>query len=289
MAAIDLTTLNNVKVWWQQAMGNVSTADDLIALEITRVSSMVLAWLDRGSILSQSYTDTYSGTGGTRLPLRMFPVTSISSLIVNNMAVTPGPANAVSPSAWTGQAGYYLDAWDGIPPGRQQLLSVVGARFTQGYSNVTVTYTAGFLQANEQHTIPASGSLYVYPNSVWGLCAADAGVTYASTGDALTAVASNPTVGQYVAPSPLDRTPRNYWEFAAADAGVAVKINYSFVPYAIEGAVAELVAERLSYRQRIGQQSKQLGGQETASYLVTDLPDWVRTSLQPFRRVPTVF
>jgi hypothetical protein len=46
-----------------------------------------------------------------------------------------------------------------------------------------------------------------------------------------------------------------------------------------------MVVERYSYKNRPGMVSKSLGGQETMSYSQKDMPDYLRSTLQPYRRV----
>jgi hypothetical protein len=172
-----------------------------------------------------------------------------------------------------------LEPWDGFPPGRPQALSLRGYEFWRGYSNVNVTYTAGFVIQSEAQTVPNGSNYQVIPNAPNGNFAVDQGVTYAN-GTALTPVGSSPTQGQYVPPSGLN----NYYQFAAADAGASVLLSYSYIPADIEHACITMVGERYSYKSRPGQVSKSLGGQETMSYSQKDMPDFIRTLLQPYRR-----
>ena len=56
---------------------------------------------------------------------------------------------------------------------------------------------------------------------------------------------------------------------------------------AINNACIEWVAERYRYRTRIGQSAQTVAGQMTASYSLKDMPDFIRASLDPYRRVAT--
>jgi hypothetical protein len=94
----------------------------------------------------------------------------------------------------------------------------------------------------------------------------------------LTAVAGTPAVGQYA-------VSEGTYTFSAADAGAAVALTYGYVPADLCFAAMDWVAELYSYRGRIGQQSKSLGGQETMSFIVKDVPAMVASALQPYRRV----
>ena len=62
-------------------------------------------------------------------------------------------------------------------------------------------------------------------------------------------------------------------------------ISYGFIPAAINNACIEWVAERYRYRTRIGQSAQTVAGQQTASYSLKDIPDFIRASLDPYRSV----
>ena len=68
----------------------------------------------------------------------------------------------------------------------------------------------------------------------------------------------------------------------------AVLVSYGFVPAAINNACIEWVAERYRYRTRIGQSAQTVQGQQTASYSLKEKSDFVRASLDPYRRVATI-
>jgi len=46
-----------------------------------------------------------------------------------------------------------------------------------------------------------------------------------------------------------------------------------------------MVGERYRYKNRISEVSKSLGGQETMALSQKDMPDFIRTLLQPYKRV----
>ena len=97
----------------------------------------------------------------------------------------------------------------------------------------------------------------------------------------MTAVAASPATGQYIAPT----SSNCFYQFAAGDVNAAVLISYSYVPADIEDACINIVGERYSYKSRPGLVSKSLGGQETMSYSQKDMPDYITTMLQPYKRV----
>jgi len=279
----DLTTVANVKAWLSDGSGT-GKSDVVIAQTITRVSAALLAWLSIPSFTKRVVTEQRLGVGGQQLMLKQFPVLSISSLIINNQTVVPGPPNTAGAQASNQLPGYYLDPWDGLPPASPQLLTMVGISLTRsaGYPNISVVYNAGYVYSADTQVIPSEATLA--PASPLGLMVQDAGVVYAN-GTPLVAVASNPAVGQYIAPSPLAASPTSLYQFNAGDAGQTVTLSYSYVPAAIEGCACEWAAERLSYRTRIGQRSKSLGGQESVSFDISGIPKWVQVVLTQFRQV----
>jgi hypothetical protein len=202
--------------------------------------------------------------------LRNWPVLSVASLTVGTQSV-PG-------AAAYGQSGFTLEAWDGYPPGSPQALNLNGYAFCAGIGNVAVTYTAGYVVRNEPQIIPSASPSNVAvnaPNGSWGN---DESVTFAATGTPLTKVASDPAAGQYSAT-------RGIYLFNAADAGKGVLISYSFIPGDVEQACIELIGERYRAKDRIGESSKSIGGQETVSYVTAAKNDFVKELLQPFKRV----
>lgn len=65
----------------------------------------------------------------------------------------------------------------------------------------------------------------------------------------------------------------------------AFQLFLSRFPADIEEAVCELVGERYNYKNRIGTVSKSLGGQETVSFSQKDMPDFLRSVLNPYKNV----
>ena len=125
MAAGDLTSLANVKAWFAPPLA-ATTDDTLLQRLITAASGFILTWLDR-DLVEQSYSEIRDGTGGRRLALAHTPVTAVTSLAIDGVAISPMP-DATSP-------GYGFTA-------TQILLR--GHAFNRGIRNVVVTYTAGY-------------------------------------------------------------------------------------------------------------------------------------------------
>jgi len=272
----NLTTLANAKSW-----ANVTTTNDdqLITRLIGNASRFILSYLQRRTLFQWSPSDVYDGVGNSRQILRHWPVLSVTSVTVDYQTIIQYQVPQ-QPNPYYTQygCGWVLEPWSGYPPGRPQAVDLRGFRFTRGNSNVQIVYTAGFVVQNEAQTVPSSGSYTVAVNAPNGNWAVDQGVTYASSGTALAPVASSPAQGQYSVSAGV-------YTFNSADSAQAVLISYSYIPSDIEEACIELVGERYRYRNRIGEVSKSLGGQETTSYSQKDMPDFLKTVLQPYRRV----
>jgi len=275
MAASDLAVLADVKTWLAGSSGIGTTDDALLARLITDVSGAITAYLGRPSLIPRTLSERLDGNGKTRLFLPRYPVLQIASLVIDTVAV----AAATPPAAGTPHpCGYLLEIWNGLPPGRPQALDLFDMVFRRGRQNVVVTYSAGYAVEGEAATVPAvPGPYNVAAAAPFGPWASDAGVAYES-GAALAAVAGSPAAGQY-------NVSAGIYTFSAADAGASVLISYGFIPAAINNACIEWVAERYRYRTRIGQSAQTVAGQQTASYSLKDIPDFIRASLDPYRSV----
>jgi uncharacterized phiE125 gp8 family phage protein len=119
----DLTTIKAVKGY----LGQTNPADDYILRDlITRESKNIKNWLNR-DILSQTYTKTYNGTGGTVLVLSDYPVTAVSGVWINGNVIPLAPDFS--------SAGYMFDDFK---------IVLRGYVFTKGLMNVKVAYAAGY-------------------------------------------------------------------------------------------------------------------------------------------------
>ncbi|MGE0105288.1 MAG: phage head-tail connector protein [Blastocatellales bacterium] len=245
-----LTSLDKAKTW----LGVTTSTDDaMLTRLIGQVSQWILSYLNRPYILKRQYTETFMGSGRART-LKNYPVLSVSSVSVSGGAI---PANI--------NAGYWFET-DDLPPGRPTTIRLNGYGFS---GPCTITYTAGYF-LEEAHTSGPS----VTVDAPYGSWAEDGGVT--ADGTPLTKVASSPSAGEY-------SVSNGVYEFG--DSGTDVMISYSYVPAALEEACLELVGERYRYKDRIGHASKSIGGQETISYNLKNMPDYVHDALQPFKRV----
>lgn len=270
--AMDLVSLSQAEAWIGAAAANQTA---LVASLITDVSRQILTSLNRPAILPASYSETLDGTGQSRLILRNYPVLSVSTLIVDNVAVTqrtPPSTIGVTPSV--SAVGYLLQPWAGAPPGRPQAIDLFGAAFSTGRQNVYVTYSAGYQISAEAQAAAAS----VTAAQPYGAWATDQGVVYAATGAALTKVSGAPAAGQYSVSAGV-------YAFAAADAGNGVLVSYGFVPYDLSRAAAMWVSDLISYQGRVGYQSKSVGGHETVSFILESIPTRVATMIRPYRNI----
>jgi len=267
----DLANLADLKTWLDIA-GN---DDDLLLSQlITQLSRALLSILDRPPIIPAAYSEIYDGGNELSIVLRQWPINAILSCSINGVELPLAPLLVAGASY---QFGYVLDGSDVAPPGRMQRLSLRRRRFSCGLQNVAVSYSAGYQITGESAVAPAATPYSLSPLAPYGDWASDGGVTYAN-GDALTLVAGDPAVGQYAVSGGV-------YTFSGADSGAALSLTYGYVPADLAVCCLDWAAERYSYRSRIGQQSKSLGGQETISFLVKNVPDFVMAALQPYRRV----
>ncbi len=126
MAVGDLTTLGKVRGWLELASPLIED-DAILARLITAQSSLIKNWLNR-DIISQNYTEDFSGKGTYVVNLPQYPITAVSTLYIDGRAVTP------SPDAQT--SGYVVND--------QRIFLRGGLKFTVGILNVSVAYTAGY-------------------------------------------------------------------------------------------------------------------------------------------------
>jgi hypothetical protein len=122
----DLTTLADVKAWLPD-MANVTTSDALLAQLITAASTFVCTYTGRASFDITAYSEDYDGAGHSFLLLRQWPVSSIASIAIRG-----------APTA----AAYRLEP--PLPGGGAQRLSLIGAVFPRGRSNIAISYSAGY-------------------------------------------------------------------------------------------------------------------------------------------------
>lgn len=278
----DLTTLADAKSYVTPLPN-----DAVLTGLITRVSRMIQTVINRSLLVPKNYVQQFNGTGNTLLVLPNYPLigASLTSLQISGSTIqlAPQPTDIAPPSnPW----GYRIQPWDGLPPGAPAVVELVGgAIYLYGNQNVIATYKAGYQVSLEKQTIPTT-PFQVTPQTPYGIWATDEGVTNANTGAALTAIASGtPSTGQYVPPNPnANPTPIPYYQFAAADVGTSVLLNYGFIPADLEQVCLEMISERASYRMRAGVRSQSLASQESITY-EDGLNKWEIEALIPYTSV----
>lgn len=269
----DLVSLGDLKAWLDIAGTN---DDTVLAQLITQISRAILSTLDRPSILPASYTETLDGGNDVAVTLCQWPVNTIHACSVNGVSLPPSPPLVAGGGS---QMGYVLDPPDIAPPGAMQRLSLRRRLFARGVQNVTISYSAGYQINGETAVVPSISPYSVPALAPYGDWGCDGGAKYAN-GASLVPVASNPSAGQYTVASGI-------YTFASADAGATIELSYGYIPADLAVCCMDWAAERYAYRSRIGQHSKSLGGQETMAFIVKDIPDFVASVLQPYRRVVT--
>ena len=263
MIAGDLTTLENVKGWM-----NISTTTDdaLLNRLISASSQFVQTWVSRQfSVVDK--TETRNGTGTSMMALSAQPVLSVASVVIGGQSILASSDGV--------RAGFVFDA---------RMLYLIGYTFPMAPQNVKIIYKYGYRKSAEAATIPATPTYTIAVARLSLPWNADLSVNYAG-GAALVRVAASPTVGQYTC---LDIGGFWTYTFSVTDAGRAIEITYSYTPPEIEQAVIELVSLRHRERNRIGENSKSIGG-EVVSYNVKDMPDSVKTILNNYRSVVSVY
>lgn len=263
MAREAFTTLADVKAW----LGISSTESDAILQRlIYQVTAFMLNYLNRDTFLYGERTFVFDGVGSTAIMLPEWPVHDVTAVLVDGISMVQAPDQI--------QPGYSLQPGGPTPPGNMQNLIIRGYYFTKGQQNISVTCTTGYAEFDELHAAAATVTVDA-PNGAW---ADDIGVKAVSTGAALVKVASAPAVGQYALGT------AGQYIFNASQTG-QLAISYSYVPSDLADACMELVSERFRYRSRIGERTKSLGGQVTASYDLGAMPEFVARLLNNYRKV----
>lgn len=263
--ASDLVTLAEVQEWLGDDGSN--TDAPLLQRMISQVSRAVLNRTNRDALIPTRAVDYFDGTGSPRMLMRNFPVLDVYSVTVDGVSI---------PASSGRSNGYFFEPTDEMPPGKMQSLVLRGGTFSRGDMNVVIDYRYGYL-ARETHTLVGSALTFA-AEAQYGRWASDAGVVYADTGAALVAVASSPTVGQYAVDA-------GQYTFAAADAGKSVTLAFGYIPADIARVCCEWVADRYRIKDRIGINSKSVGGQETVSFRNDSIPPFARDVLQNYMRV----
>lgn len=295
LASGDLTTFAAVKGW----VTDPAPADAQIPGLISRVSMMIRGYLNRPLLIPKTYVEQYNGQGTAALIPYNFPIIGATvGLVSAGLTIPLAPQlnqnNSVNTSPpLTAPFGYRMQPWNGVPPGDPAVIELVGGRFPYGNQNIVITYRAGYEVVDESATVPAAAGPYtVTPLTPYGVWATDEGVTLAD-GTVLIAIANgSPASGQYLPPDPGAAAPRLTYTFNAAQASAAVLLSYGYIPSDLEQVALEIIAERNSYRRRVGLQSQSLAAQESIAYgpiggrsADGGLNAWAKTALQAYVNV----
>lgn len=261
MAVDQLSSLSRVKAWL--GAGDSDAADPLLTTLIKSASTAALQFCNRESFSRRTFRETYDGYSKDWIVLHQPNVLSITQLSVHPGQIIPAASgDGISTPHTNGYA--YRD-------GR---LVLFGRYFPNGRGAIYVEYDAGFSVTDEPHTVPAADELEV---DVDRFRVVTEKVTLAD-GTVLTEVSGDPAALQYSMKG-------ERFLFNSAQAGAAVLISYGFAPDDVVQAVTEWVGERYKYKDRIGHQSKSLGGQETVTFSANRMPEAIAESLRPYRRV----
>lgn len=262
LLAGDLTTPARVATWMA---GPPTLPSAIISQLIGSMTGLIYSKLNRARTYSQTFIRVFDGVGNMQLVLPDYPVTGISAVQVGQTIVPQSilpTQGSPQPSGTNPGYGYRFIPWSGNLPGDNAVVEFANGYFPVGPQNIRITYQAGYLIQGEAWTVPAATPWQITVLQPEGIWCRDNGVTYAN-GTLMTPVNTITMAGQYIAPS--NAAPGVY-TFGTADAGAAVLISYSFIPAPLEEACIQMVAERYSYRQRVGEISKSLGGQETMRF-----------------------
>jgi hypothetical protein len=121
----DLATLAQLK---QDLVITNDNSDDQLQRLLTEISAWFLNQINRGALLSATYTERRNGSGGDSIVPRYFPLSAVSSITVNGLSIPVSPDGV--------QGGFIFDQWT---------IFMVGCyRFTRGRQNVVLNYTAGY-------------------------------------------------------------------------------------------------------------------------------------------------
>lgn len=265
MSAGFLTSLALVKQWLNLQPGDTA-ADAMLTTLIRNASAFVLTYCNREGFGKTLFNETYDGYGGPQrfLQLRQPRVISVSAVSLCGRVIAQAVGNGINEPY---RQGFSQD--------RQRVL-LHGECFPNGRSTVYVSYYAGYFKQSEPHVVSASSdpTLTVLTDEFW---LSDESVTL-EDGTALTKVTGTPGALQY-------KIVDGVYTFNAAQTDETVLISYSYCPADLVGIVTEMVGERYKYKDRIGYQSKSLGGQETVTFSTNNIPPYLKEGLGPFRRV----
>lgn len=282
LASGDLTTYQNAINYVAQFNG-LTLPNSLVSGLVTRISRLIETKINRSILVPSQHNQVFNGTGTTSLVLPDWPVLSISNFTINGVSIPVAP-QATGQMTVSIPYGYRVPPWGGRPPGNPGVIELVGgAYFFPGNQNVVVSYTAGY-QVTDEAVNMASSTNYT-PLQPYGIWATDRGVTYETSGATLQPTTGNPSAGFYVAPDPdatQSTTATSFYVFNTADISTGIQVTYGYIPYDLEQACLEWIADRASYRSRVGVRSQSLAAQESMTYDMSGVPPAVAAMIMPY-------
>ena len=137
----DLTTLAIVKTYMQITD---TVQDASLSRLITAFSAWFLNQCNRGALLSATYTESRNGTGSDALTTKYFPITAVSSVIVNGVSVPASPDGVQPGYVFDGFSIFIISGGSSIGYGSNGGVPSAVDSFCRGRQNVKITYTAGY-------------------------------------------------------------------------------------------------------------------------------------------------
>lgn len=280
---LNLTTLSRAKTW----IGiNNPASDTVLQMAVTSVSAQIMAYLERGSFVYREYFDWFDGQGNYVQATDRWPIIDVKQVIINDQIIPRSPMDASAGDTMATTPGWVLEVWDGLPPGGPQYIELIGYKFWRGRQNVYINYTAGYRTQDEPQVIKATSSTagsmgQVTSHQHYGISIATDQILHADTKAPYVEVEADPAAGEYMA----NENVLGGYLFNNADVGNTVLVSYSWCPYAVEQVALEMINEVYQRRQRPGQHSRSLAGQETTTYDLSGLPAYAIDALQPFKSV----
>lgn len=120
---MNLTTVENVKGY----LGiSVASDDALLDRLVSSASAYIQSWLNRSFALT-TYTDTFDGMGFNSRMVSNYPITAVTSVLVDTQAIPLAPNTLASGYAFA-----------------ERKVVLRGYTFNSGVLNCSVTYTAGY-------------------------------------------------------------------------------------------------------------------------------------------------
>lgn len=119
-------TLSDLKEWLGIPVGT-TTSDALLTRLLDAATAFMDSYMERDGLLTAARTETRNGNGNRRLMTKHWPVTAVSSVVINGQAVPLSPSWDVT--------GYCID---------RDSIVLRNRVFEDGVQNVSISYTAGF-------------------------------------------------------------------------------------------------------------------------------------------------